>query len=236
MKRLLSVCVLFSLIGVYTQNCIAGNPSKTSPLTCALKYNISGKPPSTIDRELVPDFEKLIKKPFASFGKKLQNKYAVRVMPVVSEKSKLEYCNCLLLLDDVQAEYSHQQDYIAAVSIDCVLMNPENKDLFRKKYSSQVQLQLASEWPEWVGINKAVRAALESVLNKILNDPEFGSALTSVDKTVFLKSDQQPGSIPPGSQPNMVEDRLKKLKSLKDQGLITEEEYQQKQKAILDQL
>jgi hypothetical protein len=47
---------------------------------------------------------------------------------------------------------------------------------------------------------------------------------------------RQPMPVPPSAVPKTPEDRLKELKQLKDQGLITPQEYEVKKKEILKEL
>jgi hypothetical protein len=56
---------------------------------------------------------------------------------------------------------------------------------------------------------------------------------TQEDEMVGAQSEK---SVEPGRPPSSLDDRLATLKRLKDQNLISEEDYQRKKQALLDQL
>lgn len=213
------------------------NSSADKPLVFNLTHTVSSESPSSVDKELTPTIEKLLKKPLVRFGRKLQKKYKIRVLYEASEK-KLKYINGIIVLRDIHAEYVHNvylNDYISTVTLTAIIETPQNKKEFEKDYSTTNKLHLGSQWARWIGINKSARFAIKNILDKILDDEEFGNVLLSADKQSFFSQETVTESQDKPT-PSPIEERLGTLDSLKEKGLITEEEYKKKKQAILDEL
>ena len=229
-------------------------------LTFNLIYTESDEPPSSIEREIVPDLKKLLKKPLISFGKNLQKKYKVRIKQNVPQ-NKYEYINGILFIKNIHAEYEHNvytDDYYSRIKLNIVITIQHDVPIFDRIYQSKGKLHLGREWAEWIGVNKVTRFTLNKIFNKVIDDIEFGEALRSVDKETFVgetsvieqktseeekqietkDNEVKPEEKKPAieTKPLSIEDRLRALQDLKDKGLITEEEYKNKRKSLLDEL
>jgi hypothetical protein len=113
------------------------------------------------------------------------------------------------------------------VIVDVVLMHRETgQRIFEKKYeANEVD---GSSWAMDTGIFGSVdklrdlaAKTLDVCVDKVMDDTEFVNAGNHV---------------PPSAQSRQVADRLKELKALLDQGLISQEEYERKRAAVLQDL
>lgn len=237
MKFMKTVFIYLNLlcITLLSTNCLA----KDKPLVFNLTHTISDEPPSSIDRELVPNIEKLAKKALVRFGKIVQKKYAIRVIFNAPEK-KYKFINGMIHINNIHAEYAHQKDYQAQVTLTALISIPDDQVVLEIKYSTRGKLVLSTQWAEWIGINKVTRFTLNRVLDKIIDDAKFSQALLSADKQMFFStpSHNEPKNIQTDQpiETISIEERLKKLINLKEKGLVTEEEYKKKKKEILSEL
>lgn len=237
MKKII-IFSLFSLL-FYSINSFADKP-----LVFDLTHTISSESPSSVDKELTPDIEKLLKKPLIEFGRKLQKKYKIRIVYEESDK-KLKFINGIIVFKGIHSEYAHNvysHIYSSTVKLTALIHTPKSKKEFEKNYTAQEKVKLGPQWSEWIGINRVTRFAIKEVLKKILDDEEFGKDLLAVDKESFFSKDFAGEKISEHKEkiqedkPSSIEKRLKTLDSLKEKGLITEEEYKEKKKDILDEL
>lgn len=240
MKKSAYAGMLILLTLLLNTTCFARS-KKPKPVVFNLQYSFSQEPPSSIEREIIPNIEKLIKKHLVKFGRKLQKKYKVTVIDNAS-KNKLKYINAFLMLDDIHTEYAHNtytDDYSARVTLTVLIQTPDSKTAFERMYLSNGKLHFTKQWAEWIGIKKIADFTIDRVLTKIINDVEFGEALTAVDKESFFdKTYQKETKEPdhPEKTSQSIEERLTTLQNLKDKKLITEEEYQEKKQSILNEL
>ncbi|MBD3272609.1 MAG: hypothetical protein GF384_08760, partial [Elusimicrobia bacterium] len=179
--------------------------------------------------------------------KKLHKKHAVIIKQDVS-RAKHRYINAILLIDNVHAEYEHNtttDDYYVTVALQAMLYTANDSLQFKKQYATDAKLHFGSEWAEWVGVNKVTSYALNKTFDKALEDPAFNNALKSLDiissmqgTTVLDETEPAHDTTPEikGTTSRPLEDRLRQLKKLHDQGLITDDEYRTKRKSLLDEL
>ncbi|MFH1380116.1 MAG: SHOCT domain-containing protein [bacterium] len=255
MKKSINLRLLILLILLISSSCFAKS-TKPKLVVFNLQYTFSQEPPSSIEREIVPKLEELAHKHIVKLGKKLQKKYKVQIIDNIAE-NKLGFVNALLILDNIHGEYEHNtytDDYFARVKLAIFIKTPDNNTTFERIYLSDGKLHFSKQWSEWIGINKITDFTIDKLFKKILEDKELGETLKTIDKDSFFdinslhrqaaednndlkeevhqpepKTPDLPKTIPPS-----IEERLKTLENLKEKGLITEEEFQEKRIKILD--
>jgi hypothetical protein len=203
-------------------------------------HTLSDQPPSAVDKELVPNIKDLIKKPLAKFGNNVQKRFSARVVENSNGK-KLNYANAKFAIADIHAEYIHAGNvYTSTISGTISIIIPSGVTAFTKDFNAQGSLSLNAQWSEWIGVNKVTVFTLNKFFDRIVNDIEFAAAIKNIDPAALFRQQtgQEAISISPAqaTPATSIEDRLNTLESLKDKGLITNEEYLQKKKKILDEL
>lgn len=103
----------------------------------------------------------------------------------------------------------------------------------RSQTSSGGQPDAASRQPDFEGVREMVSKHLgPEMANLVQQAMKQGGMSTSIKKTIVVNGE----TVTPADSPSDVAERLRQLQELKQQGLITEEEYQEKRKTILASL
>lgn len=239
MKKRLTAGI--SILAVCFSSTALSVEAKSLQAHLTIKYALSNEAPSEIDREIVPDVDKLIKRPLKAFGIKLRKQYRIKVSKDIPD-NKIHFINGIIRLEDIHTEYKKATDYFVTVRIRLRLITPEETEIFIKDYISTGQLKLGKQWAAWVGVNKAARFTFKKIFEKIARDKDLGKAIANIDHELFFKketvSHEPPKTTKDPQKPEgkTIEQRFKALRSLKNQSLISEEEYQNKRRDLLDEL
>jgi len=122
-------------------------------------------------------------------------------------------------------------------SVDASVQNTQGQSVFTTSFKGQDEVNGIKKYGfSLAGFNQLLDVANRESLEKILNDPGIASALQGAPAPVPKISPQAPTVKPSQYPASDKAEKLRELKKLKDEGILTESEYEQKRKAIVDSL
>ena len=185
----------------------------------------------------IPGFEKFFDKEVVKFSRSIRKKTGTTLL-FTHDKTDFTGLNSVMQICNISA--AHTKDKLDETLIQfVVIIGKPNGERFEKQYASAGRVKMTSQWAPWVGVTRSAKFAISNIFKEVLNDKELIDKLNSIDKNSFF-TEKKPVEYTPDAADAIkrsdFETRLKTLDTLRESGTITEREYLEKRKSILDEL